>query len=278
MLLRAIRSLIRRLAAYRTQPQPTLANADRGRLAVLLGPMIFLAGCAGGPPARPPSPRVDGHFAGAQPPAEPTAGALPPLGPIPQWSANYAFRQEERAAFLRSLGVSNPSLFAVGDRLASVLSDVGYSDRGFYGTPGGFAVVARLEKIENDGRPSSPARFISPQDDKPFGFGGFLASLLFGEEGFYRVILVVATDQVVSPQAGPPTVQKTEAWFARAANSLPASFRTTPFTKDHNLTVLIYEFRKNAGEDETSVVPVTRLSSADHLIGAGLYSRLGLGS
>ena len=233
------------------------------------------------PPPPPPPPVAQATAIGSTAPVDGghssrPANAMPYFGSFPQWSASYAFNRSTRARFLRLAALTEPSLYDVGDRLAEVFLRSGYSDFGFYETGGGFVMVARLEKINDDGTPVEPLRFISPRETQPFGFSGFLGRLLFGEEGHWRVIVMTASDQTITPQGGPPTVSRADAWFSRAAPALPSYFTRMPFTDAHTLTALIYEFRKDAGDDDTAVVPVRRLTSRQHLAGAGVSARLGL--
>jgi hypothetical protein len=183
-----------------------------------------------------------------------------------------------RAAFVKSLGKIAPSLGDVGDHIAAVFRETGYSDYGFYRVDGGFAIVARLEKIKADGTPDPNGRHYDPTDSQPFGFAGFIAQLIYGPEGFYRVIVLIVSDQPVIAEGGPPTVASAEAWFVRAADRLPPEYAALPFTSEHAVTAIIYEFEKGGSPDKSAVVPTRRLSSEQHLRGAGFYDRLGFGA
>jgi hypothetical protein len=204
--------------------------------------------------------------------------SLPYFGPIPEWSARAFLDAPVRAEFLKSVGKANPSLKDVGERIATVLRQTGYSDYGFYRVEGGFATVARLEKIKADGTPDLTGRYYKPTDPQPFGFAGFIAQLIYGPEGFYRVIVLMVTDRAVLPEGGPPTVASAEAWFVQAADRLPPEYDSLPFSNEHQLTALIYEFETGSTDDTSAVVPSRRLSSEQHLKGAGIYDRLGFGT
>jgi hypothetical protein len=61
------------------------------------------------------------------------------------------------AAFLRPSGVESPTLGDIADEISKALDTGGYFERSFFGAPGGFAMVTRLERINRDGTPTDEA-------------------------------------------------------------------------------------------------------------------------
>src|SRR6185436_14579195 len=88
-----------------------------------------------------------------------------------------------------------PTLAAVGARLVGALEDARYFEYSFYQAPGGFALVARLERMSNDGTPlPEQFRFLEPASDEPFVLSAYVKQLFFAPEGFYRQIVFVVAD------------------------------------------------------------------------------------
>jgi len=182
-----------------------------------------------------------------------------------------------RAGFARGLG-ANPSLSDAAGRLTDALQQAGYSQYSFYGAPGGFALVARLERIRPDGTPEPEAqRFAPPSASAPFSLGSYLKQLFIAPEGYYRLIVFVVTDNVVVTHGAAPTAATTEAWLRNGADRLPPAYATLPFTKAHEVDALIYEFRKQGKGPATALLP-SPLDARAHLQKAGLYSLLAGGA
>ena len=178
-----------------------------------------------------------------------------------------------RAGFARGLG-ANPSLMDAAGHLTDALGQAGYSQYSFYSAPGGFALVARLERIRPDGTPEPEGqRFAPPSATEPFSLGIYLKQLFIAPEGYYRLIVFVVTDNVVVTKGAAPTAAIAEAWLRKGADRLPAAYATLPFTKEHEVDALIYEFRKEGKGQATTLTP-SPIDARAHLEKAGLYALL----
>jgi hypothetical protein len=86
------------------------------------------------------------------------------------------------------------TLDAVANRLIVALQRSHY-EYSFYRAPGGFALVARLERIADDGSPvADDRRFLPPDAEEPFNFIDYISQLFFAPAGYYRMIVFVVTD------------------------------------------------------------------------------------
>lgn len=176
------------------------------------------------------------------------------------------------------------SIFAQAKRLSDVSNKLEAALRAskyefsYYQAPGGFAIVARLERISDDGSPyPSETRFYPPNAAQPFDFGEYISQLFFAPEGYYRTVIFVVSDQPFRAVGQTISATDASALLADGANVLPASTQSQPFTAAHNATALIYEFRKSSnGPDVENVAPPGRLSAQTHLTKSGLADALGL--
>jgi hypothetical protein len=141
-----------------------------------------------------------------------------------------------------------------------------YLEYSFYHAPGGFALVARLERMSPDGTPE-PAefRYIPPDAGEPFSLTGYIRSLFFAPEGFYRLIVFVVSDQPFVTAEAAMDAAGANRLLRKGANRLPEELRDQAFTPAHVVTVLVYEYRKgHDGRQVTEIVP-GRLAAETHL-------------
>jgi hypothetical protein len=171
--------------------------------------------------------------------------------------------------------LTRPTLADVGNHIVSALEAAGYSEYSFYAVPGGFAVVARLERMEADGTPAPQTlRFLAPDAAEPFNFAAYVSRLFFAPEGYYRQIVFAVTTQMVRPAGPAPDARTAEALLQGGADRLPASFRQIPFTADDQVSALIYEYHKGPQARDVQTLTPGRLDARTNLVRAGIYARL----
>jgi len=167
-----------------------------------------------------------------------------------------------------------PTQLAVGNRLEAALRASGYSEFSYYRVANGFALVARLEQFEDDGSPGpAKTRFLDPQVDQPFDLESYVQHLFFAPEGYYRLIVFIVTDGEIGTTDTAATVANARQWLRRGKDKLPPIYGSMLMTANHQLTALIYEFRKH-GNDTIATLDPGRLDARTHLAKSGLYARL----
>jgi hypothetical protein len=165
------------------------------------------------------------------------------------------------------------SLFDVSEELGAALRRSGYLEQSYYGAPGGFVLVTRLEGIDEHGAPLvDERRYLPPDDRSNFSFADYIRHLFFAPEGFYRFIAFVVTDRPYRTSAEVLTEDAALSRLRRGAVALPPSFDELSFSERHRVDALIYEFRKHAELIET--LRPGRLPPATHLEKSGLSSAL----
>jgi hypothetical protein len=163
----------------------------------------------------------------------------------------------------------------VGDRLVAALERAGYVEYSFYHAPGGFALVARLERIGTDGTPlPEQLRFLAPRSPEPFSLTTYIERLFFAPAGFYRQIVLAVTNQSFSATGARLNADGAAILLSRGANSLPDSFQALPFTDAHRVTALIYEFYKGPMDRDVRMLAPSRLGARTHLERARIYQSL----
>jgi hypothetical protein len=143
----------------------------------------------------------------------------------------------------------------------------GYWEGTYYSVPEGFALVARLERINVDGSPVfGNGRFDTSYDPlSVFSVGNYLRALFLAPPGYYRVIAFIVTPIPFSATGGPITADTAAMWIAEGANILPPALAGRPYSANFVCTALIYEFEKrDAGSNPEERKP-GRLSADVHL-------------
>ena len=206
--------------------------------------------------------------------------ALPALSSLPEFPWPPPAPSEQLLlpdATFRKPGAPAPSLAAVGERIVHALHSADYLEYSFYRAPNGFALVARLERTTPDGTPlPAEFRYIPPDASEPFSLTGYIRSLFFAPEGFYRLIVFVVTDQPFVASETSVDAAGANRLLRNGANRLPEQLSHEVFTPAHVVTVLIYEYRKGHGGSEVAAIVPGRLAAETHLersqIGRSLQS------
>jgi hypothetical protein len=166
-----------------------------------------------------------------------------------------------------------PTLGQVGELLKSALVAERYPRYAYLAVPNGFALVAQLEQIQQDGTPATPNRWDPKLPSMAtMSYLDFLKALLVAPTGHYRVIAFIVTD-VPWPQSAPgPTDEQAQQWLSTGLNTLPAAVRDMRYTANYQTTALVYEFAKD--ESGARFVDVSSADTTAHLDKAGLLRTL----
>jgi hypothetical protein len=228
---------------------------------IYLNPVEKAPGASAKPPAPPDSPAV------STAPDSPSRPELPEFPWPPPSPSTYYVLPDKLLKDRKTLGEATDAIIAALER-------TGYVERTFYRTtPGGVALVTRLERIESDGTPVEPERWsISEKGyQSAADFAKFLRGLFFVEEGHYRLIVFILQKESFVPAAKEMAEPEARDLIKRGANILPPEAGNQSYDGNH-CTVMIYEFTS----DGTAVqfVKQSSLTAKQHLDKAGVLSLL----
>ena len=165
--------------------------------------------------------------------------------PPPQASTDYVLP--------RSVLQGIDTLGAIEVRLTHALDACGYAERSYFGVPGGFALVTRMEQFNDDGSCIKGSdRWNISLKPSSFDLADYLRALFWGRSGKYRIIVFIVTDQVVAESGHGAASGTARQWLRTGAKYLPPALAAKPFSRDHRCTALIYEFELK----ETLVNPI----------------------
>jgi len=219
--------------------------------------MCTLAGCTqyGGKPKGPP------------PSTDKTVTGIPQFPwPPPKVSAF----EEIPERFLRKPNIQT-SLKDVSNRLVMAFQQAGYGEKSWYQCPNGFALVSQMEQIYSDGSPMG--RWIPNVDNRiVWELKSYFKTLFTAPKGFYRVIVIVVTDQDFSPSHQTVSPKDAREWLTTGGMRLPQKIGVQPYTRNHYCMALIYEFENR---DHNPIQVRSDISGYEHLKKAGIWVALG---
>jgi Conserved hypothetical ATP binding protein len=200
------------------------------------------------------------------------AYALPgfpwPDAPQPTTSAQIA------RTYLAAPGEREPAtLGEVQNRLNRMAQQAGYRIPSILGAGcNGFAMVLDLERLRDDGRRvSGTDGFAGPGQRKFFSVWDILADLIKAEPGFFRIIVVVVSDEARAKSAARASADELRALSESGKAALPHALGAKAFDEGYVIDALVYEFEKFPKSEVAELrKPEGRLAATAHLAQAQL--------
>jgi hypothetical protein len=168
------------------------------------------------------------------------------------------------------------SLADIEAKLSAALASSDYIQTGYYAVPAGFALVTRIEQINNDGTPKPPpGRWaIKPVRSFNLSLGDYIKALFEATPGRFRVIVFVVTKFAFTQTSIAVTREEAMQWLSSGGNRLPHAIGDQPYTADHICTALIYEFEMPETRDKAILNKASPLTAKAHLTAAKLWKQL----
>jgi len=204
-----------------------------------------------------------------------TPPPLMPSFPVPPPSFSTS------ATLKNGLVLRDPSenLGDVFDRIKGALERGGFPEWSIYAlSDDGFAVVTRMERIEEDGRPSVPRFTVRRPLYRMRGFSidDYRQVLFNADPGHYRIMALVVTAHPLSPAQPVPPALKVDAQDL-ARGLLPSEIRSRPAPRGR-CEVLVFEFTRPTDPSHPAELERSQTVSAlDHVVRAGLWDARELG-
>ena len=196
-------------------------------------------------------------------------GGLPPFPwPNPPRPAHIAVVGRDLPRNL--LGTDSTTLQTVYQRLFNTLvkTDPGF-ESSLFGVPGGFALLAKIERIQEDGAPF-PGKYRWVEGKfPPLDLKDYVGRLFLEKSGYFRVIAFVITTEDYRPE-NPSAKPLPE--ISEGAQDLPDEIARDRFKGKHGY-ILIYSFKRKQG-GEIREFKISSLSALAHLEKSGILSKL----
>jgi hypothetical protein len=171
--------------------------------------------------------------------------------PIATTSTTYTYSDLSKRAKFKTIG-------DIDEWLGRELKSANYFESKYWSVPGGFALVTRLEVIDDDARPVNKNRFIEPAGghslwDYGWSLVDYLVALTSAPARRARVFLFALTDDDrAQRQTVNVTTDYARGWLQGGTHSLSGLKDLDPhlpLTEKHVLMVLVYEFVKDTNQD-----------------------------
>ena len=164
----------------------------------------------------------------------------------------------------------------IDDTLIAALESSGYIEKSYYAVPGGFALVTRLEQIDQSGTPlEGPNRWHSEVDAlSKFSLREYLKALFTVRPGYFRVVVFLVTPHPFTQKNRSLTRSEAMEWLNAGANVLPESHSLHRYSNQFTTTALIYEFLKTDSNEEPHQKIPGLLTGKDHLVKSGILDAL----
>jgi len=217
---------------------------------ILIAAVVLLTGCTGQPEgSRPTNTNTNA-----------STSELPEFPWPPSGSAFTSIPSE----FVLKQGATK--VRDVDDRLRAALAQAGYDNPGYYGIPGGFVMVTRLEQFDiKTGAPLAGAVRWSTSPAPPSIFTAeYFRALIKGTSGHYRVIALVVTNQPFTRSGKEVTVADASKLAAHGSTSLPSNIKEQPYTEDYQCSAFVYEFLQS-NNGQAKFVTNSSLLASQHL-------------
>ena len=190
---------------------------------------------------------------------------LPPFPwPPPRWSYLGLFGRDLPRALL---GNDKTTLEELYMRLYSALKSIDPNfETGLFGAPGGFALLVKLERVNEDGTPL-PAKYRwSEGKVPPLSVADYIAQLFTQSVGYFRAIVFVVTDQSQF-DGGNQSLPN----LATGRAVLPDEIGSQEL-KDKQVFALVYSWKRDW--DQPPVLISRELSALTHLEKSGIIAAL----
>lgn len=196
---------------------------------------------------------------------QPSADSIPKFPwPPPRPTSRIVITQE----LLNNSKFKFLNLSDIEYRLKKGLDACGYIEKSYFIVPDGFAIVTRIEHINEDGSSKEEEKRWSVKigSERDFTLISYLKALFTANPGYYRIIVFIISPLPFQNSDKKVDSKAAEEWLHAGANTILSDYLSKkPYTPDYQCTALIYEFEKYEHTKEAVFIPDERLSAIIHL-------------
>jgi len=148
--------------------------------------------------------------------------------------------------------------------------------RRFLSVPDGFAIVTQIEQYQPGGAPLSGSdRWKELPVQENFALTiSYLKSLVFPRKAHLRIFVFLVSNQNFNAEGKRISKDAAKGWFNQGVNRLPKTIANAPYTTDHTVEMLVYEFEVPEANQRPEQNCPCQLSASDHLKKSGLEAWL----
>ncbi|MEP1032492.1 DUF2911 domain-containing protein [Ekhidna sp.] len=162
----------------------------------------------------------------------------------------------------------------INEILLEALAEADYNNLSYFDKENDFVFVCPVEQFKEDGSPEDdPHRFnLTLKGLSEFSLKEIIRYLFNAKVGRYRILVfVISDDQLKFSSEKARYKQIME--YTKGSNKISSEVESKPFTDDHYVNVLVYEFRKSKESEEAKFVNPGEIKAKIHLNKADLFYR-----
>lgn len=180
----------------------------------------------------------------------------------------------QRKVLVETLSQKHRTLSDAEKKIRAALDAHGYgsSQRSYFQTPGGFAVVTQMEQLNADGssKPGEKRWLDYPVQEDFDGILSYLTSLVRPTLGYFRLFVFIVTNAEYYQDTRRISKDEAMAWLTKGFNRLPEEIGKMPAGPQHSLEVLVYEFEAPQSTKVCTLQCPARKDVMTHLNNSGL--------
>ena len=167
-----------------------------------------------------------------------------------------------------------PQLDEVSHALEGILHNAGYTELRYFAYRDGFALLTRIEVIDDAGKPAASRWDIVDPHVFKFTVKSYIDSVFKGPPRRSRFMAFIVSDSDVETSSSAPTMGVlSKTFYEGVADDLPVELKHKTLGPDTKIHVFVYEFLRPKGDlnpDASLLVVPGTISARDHLIAAAL--------
>ncbi|MDD5274154.1 MAG: hypothetical protein PHU14_15735 [Methylovulum sp.] len=164
----------------------------------------------------------------------------------------------------------------IDSQITKALQNIGHTEYSYFTTPqNGYALVTKLEKINNDGTPKSGIERWEAKLDSTASFNlKYIFKVLFtANAGYYRIIVFIVSPIPIIEDTIPVSEEAAVNWIRQGSDRLPAHLSELTFDDRYRCTALIYEFEQEKAGSLPNLIS-SNIPAHMHLEASGFYKAL----
>ncbi len=168
------------------------------------------------------------------------------------------------------------SLGDVDDTISAALDKNGYTRKSYFYVKDGFAIVTQLEKTDKNGKPlTGDDRWTKDiYSSEGFSLSSYFEALFNAQTGYYRcIVFIVNKDPLVFTEKEEADAEWADELLYDGGTYLSEDIANMPFTKQHKITALIYQFKKTENSKKATLIKPTE-TPGQHLTMTGIKKTL----
>lgn len=177
----------------------------------------------------------------------------------------------------KALSDAYPSMKAVDNAIGTALDRLGYSQRAYFQTPNGFAVVTQMEQFDiADGRSAPDKDRWKDYPVRNFStLVEYFKAIIMPEPGHFRIFVFLISTEDYQTTGNRPSKEEATAWLRDGCrNRLPQMIAQKTLTPQHYIDLLVYEFEALQTDKRCYLKCPSLLNGSDHYKKSGLSNQL----